>query len=117
MSHAYESLVFHDAPRDELRVIVDAVATRLQRTVGWARVAADVPDAVGLRAPLSVRSWGERITLAVEESSIRIVSESVAIPQITDWGKNRANVARVRRLLRRELAAPQNGLTYPDEAI
>ena len=44
------------------------------------------------RVSVSSWSWGERITIVVDEFRVRIRSECVYPLQFIDWGKNRRNV-------------------------
>lgn len=39
-------------------------------------------------------SWGEKITIQVEEGAITVKSECVYPLQLIDWGKNKKNVKR-----------------------
>ena len=104
MGAAYETLIFHDASDDRLRYLVEAAATQLREQYGWTRTTGDLPDSTGLRVPFRGRSWGARVSMAVEEKSIRVVSECVFPLQVFDWGTNRVNVERARRSIRREIS-------------
>ena len=104
MAIGYESLVFHDATEEELRILVETVARQLVERRGWTRIAGDLPSSTGLRAPRSWHSWGERVTIAVEEKSIRIVSEGRNAVALIDGGKNRSNVELVRQGIRRAIS-------------
>jgi hypothetical protein len=56
---------------------------------------------------MSLRSWGENITVTVgTDGTTEIVSECRFPTQFVDWGKNRANVTRLLSMLRLTLAPP-----------
>ena len=56
---------------------------------------------------MSVRSWGEDITVTVgTDGTAEIMSECRFPTQILDWGKNRANVTQLLSTLRSTLAPP-----------
>ncbi len=58
------------------------------------------------RARMSVRSWGENITVAVGvDGQTEIVSECRMPTTLFDWGKNRSNVNLLFSFLRTALAS------------
>lgn len=101
MSSAYETLLFHDAAKERLDYVAEQAAAELVQKHGWGRTAGDLPRSIGLRVPRSSRSWGERVSIAVEEKSIRIVSSSSFPLQAFGFAKNRKNAERVRETLQR----------------
>lgn len=55
-----------------------------------------VSGQIRARAHISLRSWGERIVVAIDdEGRVDVMSECSFILTTNDWGKNEANVERI----------------------
>ena len=105
MPAMFETIVVHDAPEEELGRLVEAVASELRAKGRWRHAVGRLPNSTGLRVPMSVRSWGERLSIAVEEKSIRIRSESRFPWMFLDFGKHADNADLVRRIFHRMIQA------------
>lgn len=103
MPIGYESILFHDATEQELRAHVDRVAARVVSRLGWKGNVHDLPNGVRFRVSVGWRSWGEVVTIEVEEKSIRIASSCRFGFPLVDRGRNRENVEVVRLALRRSI--------------
>ncbi|MEY2341968.1 hypothetical protein AB4090_07635 [Acidithiobacillus sp. IBUN Pt1247-S3] len=66
------------------------VAKTLSKTYGW-KIDQQTQDSATFRVGLNLLSWGERVTIQVNNGTITIRSECRFPLQIFDWGKNRAN--------------------------
>ena len=99
---AHETTVLHDAPRQRLEYAAERAASQMVRDFGWRRVVGDLPQSIGLRPPWKLTAWGSRVSIAVEEKSIRIVGTcSFELGSKT----TRENVETVRKKVRQEVAS------------
>ena len=100
---SHDRLVIRDAPARELSYLIELTTAELCKHPRWKRSAGTVPGSTGIRVRWGLRSWGERVLLAVEEKSIRSQSESVFIPFSLFTSANTANVERVHAMLRKAM--------------
>lgn len=56
---------------------------------------------VEIYAPVNRKLFGERVELEAREGAVRVSARSPLPLQMFDWGRNRRNVERVERSLRR----------------
>ena len=103
MTAAYESTIFGDLPQEALSNIIRETAKAVADYDRRIRIEHEGPERAVLRVCFNLSSWGERITLTLEQRSIRIVSKSTLPGQIIDWGKNRRNVERIRAVIRHKI--------------
>ena len=87
----------------KIREVIDAVVEDLVRRNSKYRVEKDTSNSVALRVGVGWLSWGEDVTLTVENASIHIISKCVVPTQIIDWGKNRKNVELVATTVHRAI--------------
>lgn len=99
MPLAYESTIYCDQPKEVLREIMqEAVAQYLASNPKASRLD-ESAQSITLKLPINLSSWGERLTVSVEDKSFRILSKSSTFFQAFDWGKNHDNVEAMRTCL------------------
>jgi len=100
MALSYETTIVKDIDVEAWAETIDAFAQRLEQTMDW-RLAGRGLEMLEYKVPLSIRSWGERVRITIEEGSIRIESWCSFPAQAVDWGKNRQNVDLIRLQVKR----------------
>jgi hypothetical protein len=100
MTVSYETTIVKNIEIDKWAETIDAIAQRLEQTMGW-RLADRGLGMLEYKVPLTMRSWGERVRITIEEGSIRIESWCSFPTQVIDWGKNRQNVDLIRLQVKR----------------
>jgi hypothetical protein len=100
MTVSYETTIVKNIEIDKWAETIDAIAERLESTMGW-RLAGRGHGMLEYNVPLTMRSWGERVRITIEEGSIRIESWCSFPAQVVDWGKNRQNVDLIRLQVKR----------------
>jgi hypothetical protein len=100
MTVSYETTIVKNIEIDKWAETIDTIAQRLEQTMGW-RLANRGHGMLEYKVPLTMRSWGERVRVTIEEGSIRIESWCSFPTQVIDWGKNRQNVHLVRLQVKR----------------
>ena len=100
MTVSYETTIVKNIEIDKWSETIDAIAERLESTMGW-RLAGRGHGMLEYKVPLTMRSWGERVRVTIEEGSIRIESWCSFPTQVIDWGKNRQNVDLIRLQVKR----------------
>jgi len=89
MPASHESSMTFPAGRDEVfQACLQAISQCGFRVLGSNREAGQI-DA---RARMSLRSWGENITVTIRDGGIVDIKSSCRGIQVIDYGKNRANV-------------------------
>ena len=100
MAVSYETTIVKNIEIDKWAETIDTIAQRLEQTMGW-RLANRGHGILEYKVPLTMRSWGERVRITIEEGSIRIESWCSFPTQVIDWGKNRQNVDLIRLQVKR----------------
>jgi len=100
MTVSYETTIVKNIEIDKWAETIDTIAQRLEQTMGW-RLANRGHGILEYKVPLTMRSWGERVRITIEEGSIRIESWCSFPTQVIDWGKNRQNVDLIRLQVKR----------------
>ena len=100
MALSYETTIVKNIDVERWEETIDTIAQRLEQTMGW-RLAGRGLGMLEYKVPLSMRSWGEKVRITIEEGSIRIESWCSFPTQVIDWGKNRQNVHLVRLQVKR----------------
>lgn len=100
MTVSYETTIVKSIDIDTWAETLDAIAERLEQTMSW-RLASRGHEMLEYNVPLTMRSWGERVRITIEEGSIRIESWCSFPTQVIDWGKNRQNVDLIRLQVKR----------------
>ena len=100
MTVSYETTIVKNIEIDKWAETIDTIAQRLEQTMGW-RLANRGHGMLEYKVPLTMRSWGERVRVTIEEGSIRIESWCSFPTQVIDWGKNRQNVHLIRLQVKR----------------
>ncbi len=100
MTVSYETTIAKNIEIDKWAETIDTIAQRLEQTMGW-RLANRGHGILEYKVPLTMRSWGERVRITIEEGSIRIESWCSFPTQVIDWGKNRQNVDLIRLQVKR----------------
>ena len=107
MAASYEAGTSYKVPLDELRAAVVKAAER----VGWGGLA-DTDRGFKFTIGINFWSWGENITIALDDAGTVTVKSVCSFPlQIFDWGKNRKNVQRFFACLSLLLIEQKLGLT------
>jgi len=100
MTVSYETTIVKNIDVETWAETIDTIAQRLEQTMGW-RLANRGHGILEYKVPLTMRSWGERVRITIEEGSIRIESWCSFPTQVIDWGKNRQNVDLIRLQVKR----------------
>jgi hypothetical protein len=100
MTVSYETTIVKNIDVETWEETIDTIAQRLEQTMGW-RLANRGHGILEYKVPLTMRSWGERVRITIEEGSIRIESWCSFPTQVIDWGKNRQNVDLIRLQVKR----------------
>jgi len=100
MTVSYETTIVKNIDVETWGETIDTIAQRLEQTMGW-RLANRGHGILEYKVPLTMRSWGERVRITIEEGSIRIESWCSFPTQVIDWGKNRQNVDLIRLQVKR----------------
>ena len=100
MTVSYETTIVKNIDVETWEETIDTIAQRLEQTMGW-RLANRGHGILEYKVPLTMRSWGERVRITIEEGSIRIESWCSFPAQAVDWGKNRQNVDLIRLQVKR----------------
>ena len=100
MTVSYETIIVKNVEVEMWAETIDTIAQRLEQTMDW-RLANRGHGTLEYKVPLTIRSWGERVRITIEEGSIRIESWCSFPAQAVDWGKNRQNVDLVRLQVKR----------------
>ena len=100
MTVSYETTIVKDIDVEAWAETIDTIAQRLEQTMSW-RLASRGHEMLEYNVPLTMRSWGERVRITIEEGSIRIESWCSFPAQVVDWGKNRQNVDLIRLQVKR----------------
>jgi hypothetical protein len=92
-----------DLPERQLSSVVPRACEAMEAAESAFRYDGTRGNRSTLTVGASLRSWGERIYIEIEGSSIRITSQCSYLLQLFDWGKNRRNIKLVRRYILEEI--------------
>ncbi len=68
--------------------------------LSW-KITVDTPSHLEASATLNLASWGEKISVSIEGTTVTIVSKCLLPTQCIDWGKNKKNVMLLLNTLRK----------------
>lgn len=99
MPLVYESTIYCAQPKEVLGEIMQKAIAQYLTSNPKASKLDENEQYITLKLPINRRSWGERLTVSVQDKSFRILSKSSAVIQGFDWGKNHDNVEAMRTCL------------------
>lgn len=92
MSASYETTIYCNQPEEILKEIIEDAVSQYLSLNPNAFVIRNNERSIVLKIPISIKSWGERLKLSIEEESFHITSESILSSTLVAFGKNRNNV-------------------------
>jgi rhomboid protease GluP len=101
-----EEISFEDLNSEQILIIGIEAA----KTLGWRIGPSSVAGFIAY-TKLSMSSWGEQITVKIDNSRAAITSECTG-SQIADWGKNKRNIETFLQAFN-----TQKGITSPDDVV
>lgn len=92
MSASYETTIYCNQPEEILKEIMEEAVSQYLSSNPRAFSTEKEDRSIVLRIPVNFKSWGEKMTVSVQENAFHIISMGMISFQIIDWGRNRDNV-------------------------
>lgn len=92
MPPAYESTIYCDQPKEVLQEIMQEAIAQYLISNPKASQIDETDQSITLKIPINLRSWGDQLTVSMQDKSFRVLSKSSTFFQAFDWGKNHDNV-------------------------